>query len=265
MGERDSTGTVLDRIAASTRRRISLMRENVPEDALRSKAVSAPPVRDAEASLKENGLRVIAEFKRQSPSEGPLAENLDPAIVARDYENAGAAALSVLTEPEFFGGSIKDLKLARAAVELPVLMKDFIVEPYQLLQARVAGADMALLIVALLGPELTARMLDVCRALGLHALVEVHTDEELAIALDAGARIVGINNRNLKTLNVNLRVGRRLAEKAEGRAEVLVCESGLTSRADLENMKEAGFDAFLIGSHLIKSGRPGEALKVLLG
>lgn len=265
MGEPDLTGTVLERIAASTRRRVALAREKVSENDLRAKAISAPPVLDAEASLKRDGLRVIAEFKRRSPSEGALAEHLDPAVIARGYEQAGAAGVSVLTEPEFFGGSIEDLKLVRGAADLPVLMKDFFVEPYQLIQARAAGADMALLIVALLGPERTARMLDAARVLGLHALVEVHTDDELSAALDAGARIVGVNNRNLKTLHVNLKVGRRLAEKAEGRAEVLICESGLTSRADLENMKEAGFDAFLIGTHLIKSGRPGDALRELLG
>jgi indole-3-glycerol phosphate synthase len=264
MAEPDLAGTVLERIAAATRLRVAHEKERTPEDGLRAKALAAAPARDAERALKSGGFRIIAEFKRASPSEGSIARDLAIDDVAKGYAEAGAAALSVLTEPEFFGGSVADLAAARAAVDVPVLMKDFLVEPYQLLQARAAGADMALLIVALLGPERTARMLDAARTLGLHALVEVHTEDELKSALDAGARIVGVNNRNLKTLHVNLRVGRRLAEKAEGKAEVLVCESGLKTREDLDSMRRAGFDAFLIGTHLMKSGRPAEALRELL-
>lgn len=264
MGEPDLRGTVLERIAAATRRRVALAKETVSEETLRERIAAAEPARDAEAALAGGGLRVIAEFKRGSPSEGALARDLDAGTVAREYQDAGAAAVSVLTEPKFFDGSLQDLEAAREAVKLPVLMKDFLLDPYQLLQARAAGADLALLIVALLGPERTAAMLEQARALGLHALVEVHTEDELASAFDAGARIVGINNRNLKTLAVDLSVGRALAARAAGRAAALVCESGLKTRADLDAMKAAGFDAFLIGTHLIKSGRPGPALRELI-
>ena len=264
MAEPDLSGSVLGRIAASTRLRVGNAKAAVSEEALRERAAGAVPVRDAEAAFKGPGLRVISEFKRSSPSEGPLAEGFDAGRVARAYQDAGAAALSVMTEPEFFNGSLADLESARAASSLPVLMKDFLLDPYQLLQARAAGADIALLIVALLGPKRTAAMLEEARALGLHALVEVHTEDELEAAFDAGARIVGVNNRNLKTLEVDLSAGRTLAGKARGRAAVLVCESGLKRRADLETMQTAGFDAFLIGSHLMKSGRPGEALRELL-
>ncbi|MFH1723368.1 MAG: indole-3-glycerol phosphate synthase TrpC [Elusimicrobiota bacterium] len=260
-----SGGTVLEKISASTRGRLAREKERVSEAALRSRVPAAREPLDFAAALAEGGLRVIAEVKRASPSAGAIAEGLDPVATAEDYAANGAAAVSVLTEPEFFGGSLDHLAAVRAKVGLPLLMKDFLIDEYQLLQARVSGADCVLLIVALLGEERLRRMLAAARRLGLSALVEVHTGAEMEAALGCGARIIGVNNRDLKTLRVDLDVSRRLAARAAGRDVTLVCESGIRTRAEIEELFRIGYKAFLVGTHLIKSGSPGRALAELLG
>jgi indole-3-glycerol phosphate synthase len=218
---------------------------------------------DFVAPLRVGGPQVIAEVKLASPSEGHLGKGLDPARVAREYAEAGAAGISVLTEPDFFLGSLAHLSEVREAVETPLLMKDFLIDEYQIYQARAIGADCVLLIAALLHERL-GEMLKSARAIGLSVLVEVHDATELAAALSVGAALVGVNNRDLKSLRVDLEVSRKLAKLAKGSGATLVCESGIQNRAQLDELHALGYSAFLVGTHLIKSGRPGEALRELL-
>lgn len=222
---------------------------------------AGPSFRDA---LARPGLSVIAEVKRASPSQGVIAE-LDPADTARAYTEAGAAALSVLTESRHFGGQLAHLEEVRAATGLPLLRKDFTVHPEQLAEAARAGASAVLLIVAVLG-TMTAAYLKLARQLGLDALVEVHDEAELEIALDAGTGILGINNRNLKTLAIDLETAPRLAgrARAHGYRGLLVAESGYRTPAELARVEEFA-DAVLIGTGLAGSGDPGAALSRLLG
>jgi indole-3-glycerol phosphate synthase len=206
---------------------------------------------------------VIAECKRRSPSRGVLRANYDPAAIARSYERHGAAAVSVLTEPTFFDGSLEHLAAVRQATALPVLRKDFIVDPYQIVEARASGADAVLLIVAALSPatlkSLHARAVDA----GLDVLVEVHGIEELPVALDAGARIIGVNNRNLRTLAVGIDISERVMDRLPN-GLVAVAESGLKTSEDLLRLRRAGYHAFLIGERLMTAQDPGEALEELL-
>ncbi len=224
----------------------------------------ADAVRDFAGALTRSGTpNVIAELKKASPSAGLLREAFDAASLARGFEQAGAAALSVLTEEGFFQGALAHLRDARAAVALPVLRKDFIVEAWQVWEARAANADSFLLIVAALGPEALAALLTLGRELGMEPLVEVHTAEELDAALAAGARIVGVNNRNLHTLEVRVDTSFELVQAIPDEC-IAVSESGLRSAADLARLRAAGFDAFLIGESLMAEADPGEALRRLL-
>ena len=246
---------VLGRIARDRARRLAVQ-------GVRTFPYAFPRVPSFAEALAAPGLSVIAEIKRKSPSHGFLAE-LDAAATARAYAEAGARAVSVLTEPDHFGGSLDDLIAARAA-GLPLLYKDFVVHPDQLVEARAAGASAVLLIVAVLG-ELTGFYLEEAERLGLDALVEVHTEAELALALDAGARIVGLNNRDLTTLEVDLGVAPRLARRARalGFSGLLVAESGYRHPEELAAV--APFvDGVLVGTHLARSGDPGRALSELL-
>ncbi|GGM91672.1 indole-3-glycerol-phosphate synthase [Thermus composti] len=236
----------------------------------RALEVAPYPLPEAQAvpSFKEAllrpGLSVIAEVKKQSPSEGRIRE-VDPAEAALAYARGGARAISVLTEPHRFGGSLLDLKRVREAVDLPLLRKDFVVDPFMLEEARAFGASAVLLIVALLG-ELTGAYLERARALGLDALVEVHTEKELEIALEAGAEILGVNNRDLATLRIDLATAPRLGRLARDRGfeGVLVAESGYARKEDLRPL--AGlFDAVLIGTSLMKSPDLEGALRELVG
>ena len=207
---------------------------------------------------------VIAECKRRSPSRGVLAAQYEPVAIARQYEAGGAAAISVLTEPTFFDGALEHLAAVRQAVTLPLLRKDFIVEEYQLLETKANGADAALLIVAALEQADLVRLQQRAWELGLAALVEVHDDEELSRALDSGARIIGVNNRNLRTLAVDVAASRRLGARIP--ADVIgVSESGLTSRADLEELAGQGYRAFLIGERFMTAPDPANAIAKLLG
>ena len=218
-----------------------------------------------EAAVGSRGrVNVIAECKRRSPSKGVLAPAYDPVAIARAYEQGGAAALSVLTEPTFFDGSLAHLEQVRDAVALPLLRKDFIVDEYQLLEARAHGADAVLLIVAALSPDELVRLQSHAAVLGLAALVEVHDESELDRAVDAGARIIGVNNRNLRTLAVDVDASYRLAGKIP--ADVIaVSESGLQSRSDLARLEAAGYRAFLIGERFMTDPDPSGALRTLIG
>lgn len=256
------TGTILDRIVAQT---LSDLRESPPDiDRVQTQLQDAPATVDVLASLQAPGVRIIAEVKRRSPSAGAIGAIANPAALAAQYDDAGAAAISVLTEPHHFGGSLADLEAVRARVQCPVLRKDFIVDEVQILQARAAGASLVLLIAAVL-PELRLRQLrELAESLGMHALVEAHTAEEVDAALASGGRIVGVNNRNLNTFEVSLEVCERLRSKL-GSAEVAVAESGIESPHDIRRLTQAGYQAFLIGSALVRSKTPGEALWDLIG
>ena len=223
-----------------------------------------PSVPSFKEALLRPGLSVIAEVKKQSPSAGVIRE-VDPVEAALAYARGGARAVSVLTEPHRFGGSLLDLKRVREAVDLPLLRKEFVVDPFMLEEARAFGASAALLIVALLG-ELTGAYLEEVRRLGLEALVEVHTERELEIALEAGAEILGINNRDLATLHINLETAPRLGRLARKRGfgGVLVAESGYARREELKAL-EGLFDAVLVGTSLMRSPNLEEALRQLVG
>jgi indole-3-glycerol phosphate synthase len=224
---------------------------------------TASPTRGFRQALARPGLQVIAEIKRRSPSMGTLNADADPADMAERYQAGGAAALSVLTEPHYFSGALDDLVAARGACDLPVLRKDFVVDPYQLAEARAAGADAALLIVAVLGETLD-EFLDAAKSYGLDALVEVHDEAELEIAAAAGSDMIGVNNRNLSTLVIDLAVSERL-RRLMPPGIVAVAESGLEEVADFTRMHHAGYDAVLVGTALMRSGDPTTRLKALLG
>ena len=261
-----ATPDVLAAIVATARRRVETARARLPIDRL----VAACPVGPAgqpafHSALSAPGrLAVIAECKRRSPSRGVLRACYDAAEIAGAYEDNGAAAVSVLTEPAFFDGAVDHLREVRARVALPVLCKDFIVDAYQLAEARAAGADAALLIVAALDPATLGRLLEFARGLGLAALVETHTEPEVGIAVDAGATCVGVNARDLRTLEVDLRRTDRLAAAVPDHVTA-VAESGLRSHEDLCRLRDAGYDAFLVGERLVTAARPGDALRDLLG
>jgi len=206
---------------------------------------------------------VIAECKRRSPSRGILRHPYDPVAIAMGYASAGAAAVSVLTEPTFFDGALDHLTAVRAAVSVPLLRKDFISTPFQIVEARAAGADAVLLIVGALAPETLTRLLSEATRQGLAALVEVHSLEELRVALEAGALVVGVNSRNLKTLDVDLRVFDGLIDEIPD-AVTAVAESGIREAADVRRLRSAGYDAFLIGERFMTTPNPGEALRALM-
>jgi indole-3-glycerol phosphate synthase len=216
------------------------------------------------ALTQPDRIAVIAECKRRSPAKGVLRTDYDPAAIAAGYAAAGAAAISVLTEPSFFDGSLEHLHAVRAAVTIPVLRKDFIVSEYQLLEAQAAGADAVLLIVAALTPVELTGLLARAADLGLDVLVEVHSAEELAVAVDAGAAIIGVNNRNLRTLSVDLGTSEALIA-AMPSGTVAVSESGLKTAEDLTRLRGLGYRAFLMGERFMTAADPGAALAQLLG
>jgi indole-3-glycerol phosphate synthase len=257
-------GTFLDTVVEHTERKLAKRKKKVPEAAL---ADRLPPVtrgRPFSEALIQEGISLIAEMKRASPSRGPIRPDAGVAEIVRAYERAGASAVSVLTEPKWFGGSLDDLAEARAAVRLPLLRKDFIVDPYQLMEARVAGADAALLIVAALEPARLEELLAAAHDLSLDCLVEVHSEDEVEAAVDAGAEIIGINNRDLHSLEVDLRTSfKLLADVPAG--TVVVAESGITTRDDVRELEEAGVDAILVGEALMRSPDPADAVRELLG
>jgi indole-3-glycerol phosphate synthase len=264
MAAETKSGTVLDRIIEARRAAIAHRKKSAPETALRFGVKHGLPVRDFAAALGRDSLNVIAELKKASPSRGVIRADFDPVSLAKGLETAGAVALSVVTEEEFFQGELKYMRDARAAVGLPVLRKDFIVDPWQVWEARATNADSFLLIVAALGDPLLAELLALGRELGMEPLVEVHTRGELERALAAGARMIGVNNRDLRTLEVRVDTSQELIEAIPEEC-IAVCESGLRSHQDLIRLRAAGFDAFLVGEHLMNAPDPGAALRILLG
>lgn len=257
--------TILDEIVARKRREVAVARERVPLAVLEALVPHAPPVRDFFAAVSAGPpLRLIAEFKRQSPSAGEIRPGATVADVVTSYAAAGAAALSVLTDQAGFGGSLADLEAARAAVSLPVLRKEFVVDRYQVIEARAHGADAVLLIAECLDDCLLRSLYREILDLGMTPLVELHDAENLSRVLDLGATLVGINNRNLKTMTTDLDTVLRLRERVPDEV-VLVAESGIKTRADVERLEAAGIAAMLVGESLLTQPDPGRAAAALLG
>ena len=263
MSAHANMGTVLDRILESRRAEVEHRKRVLPETALKYGVKAATPLRDFRAALRRAGVNVIAELKPASPSRGVIRDPFEPVSLAQSLEKAGACALSVLTEGEFFRGSLKNMRDARKAVQAPVLRKDFIFDSWQVWESRANDADSFLLIVAVLEDGLLRELIELGRELGMEPLVEVHTREELERALAAKAKIIGVNNRNLKTLEVKIETSFELIEKIPQEC-IAVSESGIRSYAELKKLQEAGFDAFLIGTRLMISPDPGAALMELL-
>ena len=257
---------LLRTIVAATGRIVETRREHEPLAALERRAASARPRgAEFEAALGlSDRVNVIAECKRRSPSRGVLVADYDPVRIARQYEEGGAAAISVLTEPTFFDGALEHLTAVRSSVVLPLLRKDFIVDEYQLFEARAAGADAVLLIVASLDQAELMALQKRAWDLELATLVEVHDEAELARAVDSGARVVGVNNRNLRTLTVDVGASDRLATRIP-RDVIAVSESGLKSRDELEHLAAAGYRAFLIGERFMTDPDPASAIRRLTG
>lgn len=260
-------GNLLDRILNSVQQRVTERQERTSFAQLEKQALMSArrqPLRLAR-HLEAHPLAIIAEAKRASPSEGILQRDLDVAALARRYVQAGAVALSVLSEPDFFSGSLQDLAAAKAACpETPVLMKDFILHEYQILEGYAAGADAILLICSALSETRLQELLKFAESLGLTALVEVHDEAELDSAAAVGASLIGVNNRNLGTLEISLQTSFRLAPRAPKNA-VLVSESGLRERQDLMQLRNAGYRGFLVGTHFLKSTDPSQSLKEFIG
>jgi indole-3-glycerol phosphate synthase len=261
--------SILEKIFDSKRRRVSDAKHAGSVQEMRDRAEDvrrdASPHRFIASLQLRDRLSIIAEFKKSSPSKGVIDDSRDVSSIAAAYESGGAAAMSVLTEEDHFKGSLDDLRAARAAVSIPILRKDFTFDEFQIYEAAAAGADAILLIVASLTPRKLASLLAVAEEeLKMDALVEVHSIEEMEVARSIGARLVGVNNRDLKSFNVSLDVSRRLVEHASSDA-VLVSESGLRSREDLMNLRSIGYSAFLIGETLMRSDDPAVLLKDLMG
>jgi indole-3-glycerol phosphate synthase len=260
-----ATADLLAAIVAATRRIVEVREQRESRAALAARAErhDAPTGRFRAALIDPSVPRIIAECKRRSPSRGVLRRDYDPVTIAQGYEQAGAAAISVLTEPTFFDGTLDHLEAVRGTVGIPVLRKDFVVSEYQLLEARAARADAVLLIAAALDARALAALHARASSLGLDVLVEVHNADELSVAIDAGAQIVGVNNRNLRTLEVDVMASETLAASMP-RGMVTVSESGLKTAADLVRLRQLGYDAFLIGERFMTEADPGAALKSLL-
>ena len=253
---------ILARIVA--RKHEELARTSTPAAELRHIAeLGRPARRDFAAALSRSRPAVIAEIKKASPSRGVLIEDFHPAELATSYESGGASALSVLTDCDFFQGSLLDLGAARAATQLPVIRKDFTVSEYQILEAAAHGADAILLIVAILDATRLRAFRDLAGELGMAALVEVHDAVELETAMASGATIIGVNNRDLRTFQVSLETSISLAASMPA-SVTKVSESGIFSGADVRRLMAAGFDAFLVGEHLVKSSSPAAALRDLM-
>ena len=260
-----TTADLLATIVAGTRRIVEVREALEPRATLEARALKQRPHggRFAAAVSRADRVNVIAECKRRSPSRGVLRASYDPVAIAVSYASAGAAAISVLTEPTFFDGALAHLEAVRAAVDVPLLRKDFIVSEYQLLEARAAGADAVLLIVAALQIAQLSELHGLATALDLDVLVEVHDIAELEQALSIGARLVGVNNRNLRTLEVDMHASDALIARMPNDV-IAVSESGLQSADDLQRLRSLGYRAFLIGERLMTALDPGLALQEVL-
>jgi indole-3-glycerol phosphate synthase len=254
--------SVLDSIIEGVREDLAARRGSM--GALHERIDAQAPALDVHSFLSRDEMNVIAEVKRSSPSKGNLAPISDPAALAEKYQEAGAAVVSVLTEQRRFGGSLADLDAVRSRIEIPVLRKDFMVDEYQFLEARAHGADIVLLIVAALSKSQLKDFYDLATELGMASLVEVHTQSELESAMDIAPRIVGVNSRNLKTLEVSASVFEELIPTIPS-SVIRVAESGISTRADVAQAQKAGATAILVGESLVKSGDPISAMRELLG
>jgi indole-3-glycerol phosphate synthase len=254
--------SILDRILSHKKKELRALKEFRPLSQLKKEALALPPAgnRFSKALRKKAGPAVIAEIKRRSPSKGLLSRQFDPVRIARSYRAGGAAALSVLTDAKYFGGSSEVLQKVRASSPLPILRKDFILEEYQVYEARLLGADAVLLIAAALSRSAMKKLALTARRLGLDVLFEVHNAAELRKVLPLAPKLLGVNNRNLKTFVVDLTVTERLAAQAPKG-----CESGIRDFADIQRLQKAGAKAFLVGESLMKEKDPARALKRLLG
>lgn len=256
--------SILDRIIDETREEVQARRSRVPLSQLEAALADRPEPRPFSEALTRPGVSVIAEHKRRSPSAGPLREGMSVVEVVQAYERGCASALSILTEPFHFGGSLDDLRQARAATMLPVLRKDFILDPYQVYESAAAGADAILLIVAALHPEDLRILHREARALDLDVLVEVHGEEELDVALDVEADVIGINNRDLTDFSVDIeRTFELLSDVPAGKT--VVSESGIAAREQLEALERVGVDAVLVGETLMRAPDPEAACRELTG
>ena len=256
---------MMDQLIAGAREGVDARRRETPQPELESRLSARGEDRPFSEALVRPGLSLIAEFKRRSPSAGQLAaEEIDVATQVGAYERGGAAALSVLTDEAHFGGSLDDLRAARAACDLPILRKDFIVDPYQLYEAAVYGADAVLLIVAALGDEDLRSLHQEARSLDLDVLVEVHDGEELERALEAGAEVIGINNRNLDDMSVDIATTFELMPNVPA-GKTVVAESGISGRHELEELDRVGVDAVLIGGALMTVPDPEAKVRELTG
>lgn len=252
--------TILDAIVEAKRREIAAAKARMPLAELEARAKSAAPPRDFVAAIRAKQPAVIAEIKRASPSKGLLRADFDPATIARSYERAGAACLSVLTDVEFFQGAPEHLVAARAACSIPVLRKDFVIEAYQVHEARALGADCILLIAACLSRSEMEELEDCARGAGLAVLVEVHDGEELESALALETPLIGINNRDLRTFQTRLETTLGLLPRMPP-DRIVVTESGIATRADVQRMRGAGVQAFLVGEAFMRAEEPGVALE----
>jgi indole-3-glycerol phosphate synthase len=254
--------TVLDSIIEGVREDLAARR--LPLAQIHQRIESTAPALDAHQFLTKSDMNVIAEVKRSSPSKGSLAPIADPASLAEQYQEAGAAAVSVLTERRRFGGSLDDLDKVRERISIPVLRKDFMVDEYQFLEARAHGADLVLLIVAALSKSQLRDFYDLATELGMASLIEVHTEQELESAMEIEPRIIGVNSRNLKTLDVDSAAFHQLIPRIPSDV-IRVAESGISTRGDVEVAQSAGATAILVGEALVKSGNPISAMRDLLG
>ena len=258
-------GGILDRLVEAKFVRLEAAKSQVSLRSITEHARTATTPRQSfsKALRRSDRINIIAEIKKQSPSKGIIRADFDPGWIAESYERGGAAALSVLCEEDFFGGSLSHLTGIRDRVDLPLLRKDFIFDEYQVFEALLAGADAILLIVAILDHQLLSKLIGLANELGLDSLVEVHDETEMQRAIAAGASTIGVNNRDLTTFAVNLEVSYRLARAAPSDT-LLVSESGINSIKDINRLRAAGFNAFLVGEHLMRAKDPGEALKSLV-
>ncbi len=262
------TNTVLDKIVETKKTEIARARAECPERELKSRLADAPPVRDFFQALakaaQNDGIGLIAEVKKASPSKGIIREDFDPVAIARTYETNGAHCISVLTDEYYFQGNLDYLRAVREAVRIPVLRKDFLIDPYQLLQARVAGADAALLIAECLDDCQLRSMHQRTAELGMTTLIEFYQPENCQRVLDAGARLVGINNRDLRTFETDLQHSVRMRSQIPEDC-LVVGESGIHGRADVLRLQQANVNALLVGEHLMVQSDVGRAVRQLLG
>jgi indole-3-glycerol phosphate synthase len=257
--------TILDDIVASKREEVDLAKADAPVEKLRERSAAAPPPRDFLGALSQGPpIRLIAEVKKASPSAGIIRADFDPVYIARVYQEHGASSISVLTDKPYFQGSLEDLIQVRAAVDLPVLRKDFIIDRYQVWQSRAAGADAVLLIAECLDDYTLHELHDAIVELGMTPLVEIYQPENLRRVLDAGAQLVGINNRDLRTFHADLGHCMRLRKQVPA-GRIVVGESGIRTRRDVEELQAAGLQAMLVGETLMSKPNIGKAVDELLG